>query len=67
MLNGIKIDSAQIPEIELRILYAAVLDATLRFYENPKNMADFERWLAERKGGEVVGQKVCDKTQAGAS
>jgi len=53
----ISVNPTTIPAMELRILCATVLDAVKRFYEDPVNAAGFERWLAERKGGETDGQK----------
>jgi hypothetical protein len=47
----VHIDTKLIPKVEARILAATFLDAVLRFYENPENMAGFERWQAERREG----------------
>ena len=47
----IKINPTLIPKLELRVLCAAFLEATLKFYENPENQAGFERWQTKRKGG----------------
>ena len=44
-----------IPKVEVRVLCATFLEAVLRFYENPENVAGFERWLIERKGGNADG------------
>jgi len=42
--------------MEKQILCATFLDAVLRFYEDPENMAAFEQWRME-KGGKPYGQK----------
>ena len=54
VIDGVKIDIVQIPKVEICVFCAVVLDAVLRFYEDPKNAAGFERWLAEREGGEYA-------------
>ena len=51
----IEINPSSIPKIEARVLCAAFLEAVLRFYEDPENVAGFEMWLNERKGGNVDG------------
>lgn len=63
ILNGnvrskstIKIVPESIPIMEQKILCAAFLEAVLRFYENPENMAAFERWRMG-KGGQADGQE----------
>ena len=59
-VNGtIKIDPSLIPKVEVRVLCAAFLEAVLRFYEDPINSADFERWLIEREGGIADEPKDC--------
>jgi hypothetical protein len=45
----VHIDTKLIPKVEVKILAATFLDAVFRFYENPENMAEFERWRAERE------------------
>ena len=65
MIGGIKIDIAQIPKVEIRVFCAVILNAVLRFYEDPGNVAEFERWLIEMRGGESNGQETSDKTPAG--
>jgi len=51
----IRVIPSSIPKIEVRVLCAAFLEAVLRFYEDPENVAGFETWLNERKGGNVNG------------
>ena len=36
----------EIPKIEMKLLCATILDAVIRFYEEPENMAAFEKWQA---------------------
>ena len=64
---GIKIDTTLIPRLEARILCAAFLEAVLRFYENPANVAGFERRLTEREGGIADGQADRASAPAGVS
>ena len=52
----IRINPQEIPRTEQKILCATFLDAVLRFYENPENMAAFEKWCTG-KGGSINGQK----------
>lgn len=54
--NAIRIIPTSIPRMEKRILCATFLEAVLRFYEDPVNMAAFERWRMG-KGGQRDGQK----------
>lgn len=51
--STIKINPDTIPIMEQKILCAAFLDAILRFYEDPENMAAFERHMG--KGGPADG------------
>ena len=32
--------------MEMKLLCATILDAVIRFYEEPENMAAFEKWQA---------------------
>jgi hypothetical protein len=59
-----RMDASLIPKIEAQVLFADFLEAVLRFYENPENTADFERWLNERKGGNVDGEKISSTAPA---
>jgi len=53
---AVRVIPKTIPRVEQKFLCATFLEAVLRFYENPENMAAFEVWRAE-KGGSVNGQK----------
>lgn len=53
---AVRVIPKTIPHMEQKLLCATFLEAILRFYENPENMAAFEVWCAE-KGGSVNGQK----------
>ncbi|MCL1873634.1 MAG: hypothetical protein FWF85_05910 [Clostridiales bacterium] len=46
--NGIKINTAAIPSIEMRILSNTLIKAVEQFFETPENQADFKRWKKER-------------------
>ena len=61
------INTALIPRLELRVLCAAFLEATLRFYEVPENRTGFERWLEGEKGGNADGQEDSGKAAEGIS
>lgn len=43
------IDTKKIPAADMRVLCATLIDAAKRFYENPDNRRQYEKWLAERK------------------
>ena len=47
----IRIDTSQIPAVEVQILSATVLKSVQAFYENPENQRRFEEWLKQRNGG----------------
>ena len=49
----VRIDTSQIPAVEVQILSATFLDAVQRFYENPDNIRRFEEWRNKRNGGKV--------------
>lgn len=51
--STVKVVPESIPVMEQKILCAAFLDAILRFYEDPKNMAACERHIG--KGGPADG------------
>ena len=51
--STIKILPESIPIMEQKILCAAFLDAVLRFYEDPENVAAYERHMG--KGGPADG------------
>ena len=53
---AVRVIPKTIPRMEQKLLCATFLEAVLRFYEDPENMAAFETWRAE-KGGSVNGQK----------
>lgn len=44
----VRIDTSQIPAVEVQILSATFLDAVQRFYENPDNIRRFEEWRNKR-------------------
>ena len=49
----VRIDTSQIPAVEVQILSATFLDAVQRFYENPDNIRRFEEWRNKRNGGKT--------------
>lgn len=51
--STVRIIPESIPVMEQKILCAAFLDAILRFYEDPENMAAYERHMG--KGGPADG------------
>lgn len=50
----IRIDTSQIPAVEVQILSATVLKSVQAFYENPENQRRFEEWLKQRNGGKTI-------------
>ena len=45
-VSDVRIDPKEIPNMEMKLLCATILDAVIRYYEEPKNMAAFENWQA---------------------
>jgi len=48
--STIRVVPASIPKMEQKLLCATFLEAVLRFYENPENMAAFEKWRMGKGG-----------------
>ena len=48
-VSDVRIDPKEIPDMEMKLLCATILDAVIRFYKEPENVAAFEKWQA-RKG-----------------
>ena len=44
-----KIDVAQIPEVQTRNLAKALTEAVTKFFDDPANQADFERWKSKKR------------------
>ena len=62
--QNVKINTSLIPKIEVSVLCAAFLEATMKFYENDENKAGFEKWLKEREGGGIDEQSDSRKVKA---
>ena len=45
-VSDVRIDPKEIPNMEMKLLCTTILDAVIRFYEEPENMTAFERWQA---------------------
>lgn len=54
----IKIDCAQIPRVEMRILSHTLLDAIERFYDDPENLRRFNAWQQKRMAKRAVEETV---------
>ena len=52
--TSIRIDTSQIPAVEVMLLSATVLKAVQAFYEDPENQRRFQEWLNERNGGKTI-------------
>ena len=50
-VSDVRIDPKEIPNMEMKLLCATILDAVIRFYEKPENMAAFQKWQAGK--GEI--------------
>lgn len=48
MSQTIQFDLSQVPPADVRNLSSTFLSAVKRFYEDPKNLEDFEKWKAQR-------------------
>lgn len=44
-----KIDVAQIPEVQTRNLAKALSEAVTKFFDDPVNQAEFEKWKSENQ------------------
>lgn len=47
-MKPVKIDTAAIPKVEVKLLCSTFLEAVQAFYEDPQNRADFEAWQKAR-------------------
>lgn len=48
MSQTIQFDFSQVPPADVRNLSSTFLSAIKRFYKDPKNLEDFEKWKAKR-------------------
>lgn len=47
-MNPVRIDTAAIPKVELRVFCSAIADLAERLMADPKHRAEFEAWQKER-------------------
>ena len=47
-VSDVRIDPKEIPNMEMKLLCATILDAVIRFYKEPENVAAFEKWQTEK-------------------
>ena len=45
-VSDVRIDPKEIPDMEMKLLCATILDAVIRFYKEPENVTAFEKWQA---------------------
>ena len=45
-VSDVRINPKEIPPMEMKLLCATIIDAVIRFYEEPENMVAFEKWQA---------------------
>ena len=45
-VSDVRIDPKNIPNMEMKLLCATILDAVIRFYKEPENMVAFKKWQA---------------------
>lgn len=55
-IPGIRVDPKSIPEMEMKLLCATFLEATIRFCKERKNI-DFSKNICAEKGGNAYGSK----------
>ena len=55
-IPGIRVNPKSIPEMEMKLLCATFLEATIRFCEERKNI-DFSKNVCAGKGGNAYGSK----------
>ena len=51
-MDPVKIDTAAMPKIEIRLLCSTFLEQIKAFYEDTENAAAFEAWKKQREDGE---------------
>lgn len=51
-MNPVKIDTAAMPKIEVKVLCSTILEAVEAFYKDPENLAAFEAWKKKQENGE---------------
>lgn len=47
--DDVSIDIRQVPEHELNYLCSSLLEAVRKYFEDPANRRDYERWREEQK------------------
>ena len=47
--DNVSIDIRQVPEHELNYLCSSLLEAVQKYFEDPDNRRDYERWRKEQK------------------
>ena len=52
-MNPVKIDTAAMPKIEIKLLCSTFLEQVEAFYEDPENMAAFEAWKKAQEEGQA--------------
>ena len=45
-VSDVRINPKEISPMEMKLLCATILDAVIRFYKEPENMAAFQKWHA---------------------
>lgn len=51
-MNPVKINTAAMPRIEIKLLCSTFLEQIKAFYQDPENVAAFEAWKKQRENGE---------------
>ena len=51
-MNPVKIDTAAMPKIEIKLLCSTFLEQIKAFYQDPENVAALETWKKERENRE---------------
>ncbi|MGN0363670.1 MAG: hypothetical protein ACI4ET_12605 [Bilifractor sp.] len=50
----IKLDTAQMEDKEIKILYSTILEAAKAFYADPDNLSRYQEWLKTRQQSQEV-------------
>lgn len=50
VMHPVRIDTAAIPKVELRVFCSAIADLAERLMADPKHRAEFEAWQKARNG-----------------
>lgn len=63
-MDPVKINTAAMPKVEVKLLCSTFLEQVKAFYEDPQNVAAFEAWRKARQEQAGRGPAVTDLERA---